>query len=150
MSDNWMIVVAVDPLAKPPRERIDAAFSLLQELRPDAEDPELHVDDMPAFFDCGSNFENVFCPFCEAALDYSWWSDALNRWWKSEDRRQLAVETPCCHRETSLNGLDYNAPQAFACVGMELMNPGYDLEPAERQQVEAALGLPVRVIWRHI
>jgi hypothetical protein len=148
MSDDWMIVVPVDALAKPPQERIDAAFSLLQELRPDGDDPELHVDDVPAFFDCGSNFENVFCPFCEAVLESSWWNAAMNRW--CEDQRKLSVETPCCHRETSLNELDYDAPQAFACVGMELMNPGYDLEPEERRQVEGALGLPVRIIWRHL
>lgn len=144
-----MIVVPANALAKPPRERIDAAFALLQELRPDAQDPELYVDDAPKFIDCGSNFENVFCPFCEADLE-SWWNDAMSRWWNSQGRRELTVETPCCHRQTSLNELDYIAPQAIACVAMELMNPGYDLEPEERQQVETALGLPVRIIWRHI
>ena len=30
------------------------------------------------------------------------------------------------------------------------MNGGPDLEPEERKRVEDALGLPVRVIWRHI
>jgi hypothetical protein len=145
-----MIVIPVDPLAKPAQERIDEAFSLLQEFRPDAQDAELHVGDVPEFFYCGSNDQNVFCPFCEAVLDHDWWSNAMNRWWKSEDRRALSVETPCCHRKTTLNDLDYDAPQGFACVAMELMNSGYDLEPEERQQIEAALGLPVRIIWRHI
>ena len=150
MSDNWMIVIPVDPLGKPAQERIDAAFNLLQKLRPDGEDPELYVGDTPKFFDCGSNFESVFCPFCEAALEHSWRSNAMNCWWESEGQRALSVETPCCHRKTTLNDLDYDAPQGLACVGMELMNPGYDLEPEERQQIEAALGLPVRIIWRHI
>jgi hypothetical protein len=30
------------------------------------------------------------------------------------------------------------------------MNPDADLEPEERLKVEAALGLPLRIIWRHI
>jgi hypothetical protein len=51
---------------------------------------------------------------------------------------------------TTLNELDYVWPQGFACIAITLMNPDPDLEPAERQQVELALGLPVRVIWRHI
>jgi hypothetical protein len=144
-----MIVIPVDPLAKPPQERIDAAFSLLQELRPDGE-PELHVGDVPEFFYAGENAGSIFCPFCETVLEYDWWSNALNRWYESKDRRVLSIETPCCHRPTSLNDLDYDGPEGFACVGMELMNPGYDLEPDERRQVEAALGLPVRIIWRYI
>ena len=74
----------------------------------------------------------------------------MDRWWNSEDRRSLAVETPCCGRATSLNDLDYVLPQGFACTAIELMNGGRDLEPEEREQVEAALGLPVRIIWSHI
>jgi hypothetical protein len=30
------------------------------------------------------------------------------------------------------------------------VNPGSDLEPAEFQQVEQVLGLPLRIVWRHI
>ena len=62
----------------------------------------------------------------------------------------LSAEMQCCGRVTTLNELDYVWPQGFACVAITLMNPDSDLEPAERQQVELALGLPVRVIWRHI
>jgi hypothetical protein len=57
---------------------------------------------------------------------------------------------PCCGGATTLNDLDYVAPQGLACVGFELMNPGPDLEPEELRQVEDALGTPVRIIWRHI
>jgi hypothetical protein len=148
MSDDWLIVLAADPLARPPKDRAEAAFELLCSLRNGAEEPELHQTETPEFFDCGGNFDAVFCPFCKKNIT-DWWGDAMDRWWKG-DRRLLAVETPCCQRATSLNDLDYLSSQGFACVAMELMNGGPDLEPAEREQVEEALGLPVRIIWRHI
>lgn len=149
MSDNRMIVVAADPLAVPPKERAEAAFSLLQRMRPDGQDPELYLSDTPKFFDCGGNFGNVFCPFCGTEIR-EWWRTPINEWSNSTDRRDLSVVAPCCGRATTLNDLDYNRPQGFACVAIALLNPYSDLEPEERQQVEAALGLPVRIIWRHI
>jgi hypothetical protein len=149
MSDDWMIVIAADPLAAPPKERADAAFCLLTTMRPDARDPALYLSDKPEFFHCGANFRNVFCPFCGADI-MEWWSKPIDAWWKSADRRELSVVTPCCSRATTLNELDYNRPQGMACVAISLMNPGFDLKPEERQQVEAALGLPVRIIWKHV
>lgn len=149
MSDNWMIVIAADPLAMPPKERAEAAFNLLKTMRPEAQDPYLYFSDKPEFFDCGGNFENVFCPFCGADIR-EWWRKPIEDWWNSVDRRALSVVTPCCGRATTLNDLDYNWPQGFACVAVTLMNPDCDLEPDERKQVEAVFGLPVRVIWEHI
>lgn len=149
MSNNWMIVIATDPLAVPPKERAEAVCNLLTRMRPEAQDPNLYLSDKPDFFDCGSNFRNVFCPFCGTDI-MEWWRKPIDSWWNSTDRRELSVVTPCCCRATTLNDLDYNWPQGFACVAITLMNPGADLEPDERQQVEAALGLPVRVIWQHI
>jgi hypothetical protein len=148
MSDTWLIVFPTDPLATPSEERCEAAFDLICALRPEAEDPELHVSDSPEFFDCGGNFEAVFCPFCAAEVT-PWWMEQMDRWWEG-DHHSLAVETTCCGRTTSLNDLDYRWPQGFACVAVELMNPDADFEPSELKQIEAALGVPVRLIWRHI
>src|SRR5258708_40143535 len=104
-----MIVLAVDPLSTTPNDRAQAAFDLLCQLRSEAQDPELHTSDTPQFFDCGGNFESVFCPFC--GLDISdWWRTAMDRWWNGDDRRLLSVETPCCNHPTSLNDLDYVMP----------------------------------------
>jgi hypothetical protein len=149
MSDNRMIVVPVDPLAMPPRERAQAALELLCKLRPDAQDPELHLSETPEFHHCLANFKATFCPFCGTDVT-EWWDKAMHAWWNCDDRRQLSVETPCCARATSLNDLDYDSPQGFACVAIELLNPGFDLEPEELQQVEAVLGVPLRIIWAHI
>lgn len=79
MSDNWMIVIPVDPVAVPPKERTKAAFDLLCALRSEAQDAELHISDTPEFFDGGSNFESVFCPFCQTDI-WDWWIKAIDEW----------------------------------------------------------------------
>jgi hypothetical protein len=150
MSDNWLIVIPADPLAKPPSDRAQAAFELLCALRPGAQDPELLIYETPQFIYCGENFGAIFCPFCQADLGDSWWDKALGAWWDSADHCVLSAETPCCSRPISLNGLDHVPPQGFACLAVELMNPESDLEPEELRQVESALGVPVRIIWRRI
>jgi hypothetical protein len=149
MSDNFMIVLPVDPLAIPPKERIEATYKLLSELRPDAQEIEVHSSEVPEFYVAAENLVSVFCPFCEADLG-RWWPEAVDIWWKRGDRRDLSIQTPCCGRTTSVNDLDYDGPQGFGCVAFELMNPSLDLEPEQLRQVEAALGVPVRIIWQRI
>jgi hypothetical protein len=149
MSNNWMIVIPLDPLAVPPKERAEAALALLTAMRPASEDPGLYLSDKPELFLCGANFHNVFCPFCGMDIQ-DWWKEPINAWSESADRRDLSVKTPCCGRATTLNDLDYDWPQGFACCAISLMNPEADLEPEERLKIEAALGLPVRVIWEHL
>lgn len=149
MSDNWMIVIAADPLAVPPKARAEAALHLLKTMRPDAQAPALYLSDKPKFFHCGGNFGNVFCPFCGADIN-EWWPKSMDAWWNSPNHRDLSVVTPCCGLATTLNDLDYDRPQGMACIAISLRNPEFDLEPEERLQIEASLGLPVRIIWEHI
>jgi hypothetical protein len=149
MSDNWLIVIPADPLAKPPPDRAQATFELLCALRPEAQDPEIVTYDTPEFIYCGENFVHVFCPVCQADLG-DWLDNAMRAWWESVDHRILAVEAPCCGHTISLSDLDYISPQGFACFSIQLMNPDSDLEPEEFRQVESTLGLPVRIIWRRI
>ena len=143
-----MILIPKDPLAKPPKERCQAAFDRLCALRPEGGEPELQIYDAPEFVWTVEEAESVFCPFCGADID-SWFYDALDRW-EEGDRNSLATTTPCCAQPTTLNDLDFGGTQGFACVTMELLRPGDDLEPFERKEIEALLGVPVRVIWRHI
>src|ERR1700692_3006895 len=101
MSDNWMIVIPVDPVAVPPKERTKAAFELLCALRSEAQDAELHISDTPEFFDGGSNFESVFCPFCQTDI-WDWWIKAIDEWWNGTNHRALSAEMPCCGRVITL------------------------------------------------
>ena len=106
--------------------------------------PELLVSDMPDFFFGAEAAGPVFCPFCGTDIDH-WFYGDVGRWGEG-DRRVLTTVTPCCNPPTSLNDLDFDGEQGFGCVAMKLWNPGHEFEPAELQQLEAALG----VIWRYI
>jgi hypothetical protein len=148
MSDNWMYLLPLDPFATPSPERIKSAEAIMGELRPGAGELEIHLDPAPAFYDAGANFETVFCPHCEAEI-MDWWYEAMERWDKG-GRRVLDIATPCCGKPSTLNDLDYVAPQGFASFAIEAMNPGGDLEPEELERLSAALGLKLRVVWQHI
>jgi hypothetical protein len=148
MSDHWLIVAPCDPYFIPSAERQTAAFELLKSLRPRAQNWELQVSETPEFFVSPEGFETIFCPFCATDVK-EFWFEEMDRW-HATDRRSLETTTPCCKRQISLNDLDYVQPQAFACFAVELMRGGPDLEPAEREQVEAALGAPVRTFWRFL
>src|SRR5579884_1054426 len=82
------------------------------------------------------NFEATYCPFCQSDITDWWWQE-LHVWTDRADQRDLTTTTPCCRRATSLNDLDFDWPQGFACVGFRLLNPGVDLEPEKLRQVEA-------------
>lgn len=148
MSDNLLIVIPRDPLAIPSATRLEAARALIAGLC-DAEQVTVQMAATPNFYSCMEGFEGVFCPVCKAALPMPWWRDQMNRWWNG-DRRDLRTTLPCCNAVTSLNDLDDQGAQGFACAAIEAMNPERDLKSDELQQIEAALGLPVRVIWARI
>jgi hypothetical protein len=132
-------------LATPAEERWAAIVELLTEMRVQDGVPELEASETPRFI--GAAIYNIFCPHCGTTIMDWWSSEAMGQWVASQS---LETETPCCHRATSLNDLDYDPPVGFAVFRVELMNPWGDLEPEELRQVEAVFGMPVRVIWVHI
>ncbi len=148
MSDNLLIVIPCDPLAIPAATRLESARALLAQLC-DAEKVTVEMAATPAYYNCLEGFEGVSCPACKTALTLPWLRDQLDRWWNG-DRRELRTTLPCCNAVTSLNDLDDQDTQGFACAAIEAMNPERRLEPEELRQVEEALGLPVRVIWARI
>ncbi len=148
MSDNWLYLVPTDPWLIPEPHQQRRAEALLNELPLEREELTLNNSGTMKFYDCGSNLEMVFCPFCE--------TDILD-WWCAQPGPQLPATpdelkliTPCCNRETTHNDLDFVSPQAFASFAIEITNPDRDLEPDEFQSLEAAIGMPLRAIWCHI
>jgi hypothetical protein len=142
-----MILLPADPSAVPSEERARAARELISKLRPGAHEVAMHISKVPEFFHAGTNFQSVFCPFCEVDIT-EWWREKMRA--LGDDFRCLTTGTPCCHRATSLNDLDYLEQQGFGCFALELMNPGADLEPEELRQMESIVGLPLRIVWCHI
>jgi hypothetical protein len=150
VSDNWIVLVPLDPYAVPDGDAIEAARSALEAACPDAEEVLAEVAAMPRFVDAGQNFEKVSCPRCGAHLELGWWQRAMDDAAVLEFTT-LEVKTPCCATSTTLNDLNYDWPQAFARVSIHAMNPQMlELDPAAKVKVEQLLGLPTRVIYQHV
>lgn len=63
----------------------------------------------------------------------------------------LAVTTPCCDTNTTLNDLIYNVRCGFARFGIAVWSPNRDmLTEEELARVGDALGQPVRQIWSRV
>ena len=149
MSDNWLRVIATDPTFLPSASRERAALAALSHLAPDAQELSVVFSDEVAFIDAGGNFDSVGCPGCGARLDTEWWSSQMSHAAASRFD-QLDCVVPCCLAAVSLNDLDYDWPQGFARWRAEAMNPSRGhLEDFEVASLEAALGVPVRIIWTH-
>ena len=68
----------------------------------------------------------------------------------SQRFRNLAITTPCCGATSTLNDLDYRAPQAFARFAISYLNSSRDLTIQQVEQIGEALGHPVRKVWAWI
>jgi hypothetical protein len=101
------------------------------------------------FVDQGEWFEQVRCPKCGTAIDIHWWQDRMDEAYAT-GFTNLAVRTPCCGFDTSLNDLDYHLPAGFARFVIEvreLENTYADEE--EIVQLSRIAGRPMRQIAAH-
>jgi hypothetical protein len=146
MTSHFLMVTPVDPLLTPSRRRQDALVDVLRRLRPQTPDWKIESGPAPIFHFGPSSFENVFCPRCGADI-LEHWQIAMDVWCARADRRDLSTTTPCCGLETTLNELDYDMPQGFACFAVGMERGGPDLEPHELAEAEEAFGAPLRTFW---
>lgn len=102
------------------------------------------------FFDCGENFERVFCPSCRSEIPAEWWKDRMDE--DSDNGFKLdAYATPCCGKKSTLHDLVYEWPQGFGCFALDAMNPNIGLlENDHKREFETILGTKLRVIYQHI
>ena len=103
MSDSYLRYVPVNPTFRPSSTAANAAQELLSGFLPDAEDISFELLEDVEFIDAGSNWSGVRCPSCNADIE-SWWEEAMST---AAERRfeKLAVCTPCCGTQTSLESL---------------------------------------------
>jgi hypothetical protein len=149
VSDNWLIIVPLDPFAAPEARAVEAARQVVEDGLPDAHEVTVEVATHPQFIDAGANFERVNCPSCGADLG-DWWALTME-YAHERDFGDLSLVTPCCRTRTTLNDLNYDWPQAFARLSIHAMNPNVrELPPAVKDDVERRLGTPTRIIWQHI
>jgi hypothetical protein len=108
--------------------------------------------DTVQFIHSGGNFDSVFCPRCWAIANDTdgWWDSAMSA--AGDIHRgfpDLALTTPCCGYQTSLNELIYSWPCGFARFTLSVMNPGQTVERGQFDALERILGCRLRRIYRH-
>jgi hypothetical protein len=149
MSDSYLQVIPSIPTFLPDVDAARRAEALLQSLLPDA---ELRSDrrESVVFIDSGVNLQRVLCPRCGHDLLASGaWQRLMDQAWESRFSK-LTVTVPCCGVSTSLNDLKYDWPCGFATYSLEARNPGGTLAPEQTEQLSAALGCALRVIYSHV
>jgi hypothetical protein len=146
MSENWTILVPVDPSFVPSEEQRQRSWHALVTYVPEAV-ARWETDEHPCFVDAGSNWSGVSCPHCGADLD-EWWSNAMDAAHES-DFEHLEVRVPCCSTTQSLNDLDYPWPVAFARSRL-VVDGAPDIRSGVIANVERVLGQPLRIVLRHL
>ena len=152
MSDNWMLLVPKLPKHIPLPGEANAAFDLLREAMPDADEIEIGQNESVQFFDCGANLETIACPHCEADVGFEWWGETKSSDYDEKTGFQLdEYELPCCSKFASLDELIYEFHQAFGCFALSAMNPNIGkMSDDTVSKIETAMGCEVSVVYQHI
>jgi hypothetical protein len=150
MSDNWVVFIPSEPEFVPSPHAQIAARDLVKSWAPEADEIESAVTDAIEFVDAGANASTVLCPVCGAALDPEWAYDSIGAA-HNKGFSDLIVLSPCCGSTISLNELIWDWPQGFARFQLAAMNPNFGrVSDAQVGQLEAVVGTPIRVIYRHL
>jgi hypothetical protein len=151
MSDSFVVVVPHDPRHVPSAEHQKALINLLRELAPTADEISSEVFDDVTFVDCGSNFESISCPACQASIDLDWWQDRMSEDFDGRGFSLKKYQSPCCATSVDLNELSYDWPQAFARFSCELRNPALGhFGETVLVRLRAAAGVPIRLVNRRL
>lgn len=149
MSDNYLHLVPCDPRWQPDAAAAEKAVEITRRLFPQAEHVSVEYREDVTFFDAGVNTQSIHCAFCGSDLE-AWWGGAMDEA-AASDFADLAVETPCCGKSTSLNDLRYVWPAAFGICALTVVNPtATSLGGDQLQGIEQAIGSSLRVVWQHL
>ena len=103
----------------PDKEIIELVSNILKKRNVGRLNIEFEANNSTQFYDCGENFENILCPFCNNELNIDWWQNEMSE--ASEcDFSILKTITPCCNKESSLNELNYHSSQGFAKFAIKI------------------------------
>lgn len=151
MHDDLTTFVPSNPRFTPPETRVSDAEILARQLFPDAVAISVIRSAKIRFFDCGGNFEAVYCPGCGNELDLEWWDDTMDNDVVDGGFQLSELVMPCCGRNFTLNDLRYDWAQAFGMFALEIRNANVGSLPAETvDRFAAVLGAPVRVVYSHV
>ena len=141
MSDNLLKIIPTNPNFVPDQSNQDRAKKFLKGIFKNV-NVEITTTAEIEFVKQGSNFENVTCNYCGKEIDMDIWQHAMDIAHKNHFNN-LSFETPCCHKSTSLNDLNYNSPAGFAKFQITISNPDQDIEITQVHELEKILGSPV-------
>lgn len=153
MSSDIIRIHPVDPSHRPTEAAGEALRALVTALCPESDEVEARWYPAITFLDAGSGFDEVLCPGCGARIDTADWGDWMSDAYDGEtDGFELGpLEMTCCGTTTTLGGLVYEAPQAFATFEVTARDPDRGpLADAELAQMSEALGTPVGVVVQHV
>lgn len=142
MSDYIIKIIPLNPYVHIDIPKVQQAVGFL---KMSFEDVSVATHETPVFVDCGENLEKIICPSCGAEMDFDWWQESMSAAY-AKDFESLKIETPCCHRVSSLNDLEYHFPCGFACVEIDIFNPVAEPDEECLTAVQALLGEKLRVI----
>ncbi|WP_111306817.1 hypothetical protein [Confluentibacter sediminis] len=102
------------------------------------------------FIDSGENFESVRCNHCGQKIEIENWQEAMDKAYQNSFA-DLTFLTPCCHKQTCLNDLEYEMPSGFSKYIIELINPNIkDNQKADLiKNLNEILGQDMELIWAH-
>lgn len=101
------------------------------------------------FIDCGANLESITCPNCGAIIDFSWWGEAMNKAYETHFK-EMGVMTPCCNKKTTLGGLNYSAPCAFAKTEIRILDARELISKETIRAIEKICKTPLQVIYQRV
>jgi hypothetical protein len=61
----------------------------------------------------------------------------------------LAFNTPCCHKQTSLNNLSYQSPAGFAKFVITVEGAENEIQPRDLDDLQQILGTKLKTFWAH-
>lgn len=109
---------------------------------------EFITTDTIEFIDQGQNFDSVSCNLCRRNMEIEFWQNAMDEAYQKRFT-DLTIVTPCCHKKTSLNDLNYHSAAGFAKFTMSISDAENELSEKDFKELQDILGVPLRNIWAH-
>jgi hypothetical protein len=147
MSYTVLKLIPIEPDFIPGETMQNRAAEMLGNIFKSSEIELIETDEIE-FADQGQNFENVSCNLCSRKIDMEFWQEVMDT---AHDTRfeDLTFMTPCCHKRTSLNDLNYDMPAGFSKFVISIADPLNDVQSNTILALENILGTKVRKIWAH-
>lgn len=147
MSSTDLKLIPILPSYIPDEAKQADARSFLNRLY-QTEQVTFYNEDTIEFIDPGSNFESVVCNLCGQPIEVEDWQSAMDKAYEKQFT-DLKFTTSCCHKETSLNDLNYTWAAGFAKFIIVVSGAQETLSASNLKTLEESLGTPVRCIWAH-